>query len=90
METEEFLHGYEADLRAMTRADKGIINSLTMLAADYATNCDIRVGIVRTIEKVIALVSISHSLLISIMAIFFKYHEYSGRFYRLDHFPFSE
>ena len=56
MDTEEFLRNYESDLRAMTRADKGIINSLTMLAADYATNSEIRVGIVRTVEKVTAMV----------------------------------
>lgn len=37
----------------MSRADKGIINSLTMVAADHASDNDIRVGIVRTIEKVI-------------------------------------
>ena len=57
MDAEEFLRQYETDLRAMARADKGIINSLTMLAADYASNDDIRIGIVRTIEKVVQTVS---------------------------------
>ncbi len=57
MDTDEFLRQYEADLRAMTRADKGLINSLTMLAADHVSNGDIRMGIVRTIEKVVTTVS---------------------------------
>ena len=57
MDTDEFLRQYETDLRAMTRADKGLINSLTMLAADHVTNGDIRMGIVRTIEKVVTTVS---------------------------------
>ena len=56
MDTEEFLRQYEADLRAMTRADKGLINSLTMLAADHVSNADFRMGIVRTIEKVVTTV----------------------------------
>jgi hypothetical protein len=62
MDTDEFLRNYEADLRAMTRADKGIINSLTMLAADYVSNGDIRMGIVRTIEKVVTTVCLPVSL----------------------------
>jgi len=57
MDTDEFLRQYETDLRAMTRADKGLINSLTMLAADHVSNGDIRMGIVRTIEKVVTTVS---------------------------------
>jgi hypothetical protein len=67
-ETEEFLRNYETDLRAMTRADKGIINSLTMVAADHAADNDIRVGIVRTIEKVINTVCTKYFALPSLIS----------------------
>uniref|UniRef100_A0A7S0M748 CID domain-containing protein n=1 Tax=Cryptomonas curvata TaxID=233186 RepID=A0A7S0M748_9CRYP len=63
MDTDEFLRQYETDLRAMTRADKGLINSLTMLAADHVSNGDIRMGIVRTIEKVVTTALAQHKLI---------------------------
>mmetsp|Transcript_50158 Transcript_50158/g.125075 ORF Transcript_50158/g.125075 Transcript_50158/m.125075 type:complete len:496 (+) Transcript_50158:56-1543(+) len=51
--TVDFLINYEGELRGMTRPDKGIINSLTMLAADNQENYRISFGIVQTIEQCI-------------------------------------
>jgi len=49
----DFLHKYEVELFSMQRPDKGIINALTMMAADHIDNAVLSNGIVRCIERCI-------------------------------------
>lgn len=60
----DFLHKYEVELFSMQRPDKGIINALTMMAADHIDNAVISNGIVRCIERCIQ-VARARALLLS-------------------------
>jgi len=50
---QDLLYRYEIEVFSMQRPDKGIINALTMMAADNIENVPVANGIVRTIERCI-------------------------------------